>query len=220
MFELFVWLLSAYFCVWGINRLRMLFILRKKDKTKALRRLLCLSGVPEKYVLALINGGANVNAYNLESKELPSLYSALSHSQPIGIVRVLAESGAHVNGEPGFLPLLAAALSFKRTDVFDFLVSKGADIRLTLDDGSTLLHIAAYCGNPGVVENLAKSYGFDVNHPNKSGTTPLMAACARGNKSVEKALLKLGADPEARDHDGKRAEDYKPRGFFLKRGTE
>lgn len=220
MFELFVWLLSAYFCVWGINRLRMLFILREKDKTKALRRLLCLSGVPEKYVLALINGGANVNAYNLESKEWPSLYSALSHFQPIGIVRVLAESGAHVNGEPGFLPLLAAALSFKRTDVFDFLVSKGADIRLTLDDGSTLLHIAAYCGNPGVVENLAKSYGFDVNHPNKSGTTPLMVACARGNKSVEKALLKLGADPEARDHDGKRAEDYKPRGFFKKRGTE
>lgn len=220
MFELFVWLLSAYFCVWGINRLRMLFILREKDKTKALRRLLCLSGVPEKYVLALINGGANVNAYNHESKELPPLYSALSHSQPIGIVRVLTENGAHVNGEPGFLPLLAGALSFKRTDVFDFLVSKGADIRLTLEDGSTLLHIASYCGNLSVVENLTKSYGFDVNHPNKSGTTPLMAAYAGGNKSVAEALLTLGADPEARDHEGKRAEDYKSQGFFKKRGRE
>lgn len=216
MFVFFVCVLLACFCVWGANRAGMLLCLRDGNKDAALRRLLSKSGVPAKYVLRLLKEGANVNAYNLENKEPPSLYLAVSGNQSLGVIEALAENGAHINGEPPLTPLLFFCLIFRRTDVFDFLISKGADLGCVLDDGSTLLHAAAVCGNADVAETLIKSRGFDVNYPNKEGVTPLMAAYRSGNKKLISKLLEAGADRHARDREGRMPQDYKPRGIFQK----
>jgi ankyrin repeat protein len=72
------------------------------------------------------------------------------------------------------------------------LISDGADINATVNNGNTPLHQAAYRGHLGVVELLIV-HGAEVNRRTNSGVTPLDWAKRNGHSAVVRILLAHGA---------------------------
>jgi ankyrin repeat protein len=111
-------------------------------------------------------------------------------------VKRAISAGADVNArdEKGSTPLMYAAFSNKEPEgVIKVLLSAGADINATNIGGRTALIEAAY--KPGVA----------VKKTSKSGTE--RTSYYTNHRAIE-ALLKEGADVNARDADGNRAVDY------------
>ena len=84
----------------------------------------------------------------------------------------------------------------------DFLLSRGADLTMGNDIGSTALHIAALRAYPGVIKHLAEK-GADLNIGDRDGFTPLDYAVGRlpprlrtrppADNPAAAALMELGA---------------------------
>ncbi|KAI4465183.1 zinc finger c3hc4 type (ring finger) [Holotrichia oblita] len=81
------------------------------------------------------------------------------------------------------------------------LLSKGADVNASDNDGDTCLHYAAFGNQPEVVDLLIVA-GASLNTSNRSGCTALhIAAHKHPSRSVQ-ILLTAGADPNCRDAYG------------------
>ena len=114
---------------------------------------------------------------------------------------------------------LRMASWYDQRDVVGFLLDHGVDVGTRLpEDGHTALHIAAYNGNPALVEMLMKRGApVDVDD-DVHGTPPLVWALhawlvehrgdADGYRSVLRMLANAGADvkPEWIDDDRLRAD--------------
>ncbi len=79
----------------------------------------------------------------------------------------------------------------------EVLLSHGADVTHTYDDGGTFLHLATYYGYHDVISVLL-SHGADVNAKNKAGETPLDYPLKYKQQDAEHLL---------REHGGKRASE-------------
>ncbi|XP_048245812.1 ankyrin repeat and KH domain-containing protein 1-like [Haliotis rufescens] len=89
--------------------------------------------------------------------------------------------------------MMAAAWGHK--DVFNLLVSEGADLSLTDDDNSDCLRLACEGGNMSIVKHLLSLKTFDINR--KGGffmQTPVMMAVEKGHYDVYNLLVSEGAD--------------------------
>ncbi|KAL6011750.1 hypothetical protein ACLOJK_002215 [Asimina triloba] len=69
-------------------------------------------------------------------------------------------------------------------------------------EGCSLLHLACYTADIGMVELLLQ-YGANINAPDLKGQTPLHHCIVRGKNEVVKLLLNRGADTQAPDCEGK-----------------
>ena len=76
--------------------------------------------------------------------------------------------------------------------VVEMLISKGAVVNDTDENGDSPLYLAAYYGHVEVVEILIKN-GAIVNEDNMTEFTPLFAASRNGHKKVVQLLLSKGA---------------------------
>ncbi|XP_067653650.1 serine/threonine-protein phosphatase 6 regulatory ankyrin repeat subunit B-like [Haliotis asinina] len=100
----------------------------------------------------------------------------------ISIVQSLLSSlDVNIQGKNGRTPVMAAALA-GRNEVFDFLVSKNADLKLIDDCNNNILHLACRGGNALVIEYLLPQ--FDITLPGEDGFTPLMMAALSGKKEA------------------------------------
>ena len=180
-------------------------------------------GTPEKLEL-LLAYGANIEARNC-------FYQTPLHAAASGGKRenaaVLLDHGADLEAsdEKCQTPLQAATQPFigeyGNVDVFEFLVSKGAELGLKDYWGSSLLHTAAFRGNKAVAGLLIHKYGTDVAARDRKGATPLHWAAGYGSsnfiieilkeqgRDLQEAeedicayLLHQGADVMARDYAG------------------
>lgn len=113
--------------------------------------------------------------------------------------------------EPGYdmvgrTPLIEAAASseFGKSDIVDYLLSKGANVHATDSIGRTALHEAAQMGNVLAVRSLLRN-GANVDQTTKNGLTPLHASMASIIVSPEtiETLLKSGAEINAQTKDGR-----------------
>lgn len=215
--------LILFFFLWLDKRVKILFCLRSPDKTKALQDLLRIGHVSGKYVSRLIEQGADVNGVKFPlskdgkdeaARNVPVLFEAVCSGQSVDVLKILIRAGAAVDMPEGVTPLPVWCLIWRQREAFDFLISSGADMNVRLDDGSTLLHVAAATNNLSVAEDLIVRHGFYVNETNKDGVTPLMAAEQSGNGRLAQRLKELGADAALRDKSGKTAQDYKRRGIL------
>ncbi|XP_046555559.1 serine/threonine-protein phosphatase 6 regulatory ankyrin repeat subunit C-like [Haliotis rubra] len=109
---------------------------------------------------------------------------------------LLPQFDINCRGQLGWTPLMAAAWCGKQ-DVFDLLVSKGADLTLRDDCNRNVLHVACDGGNSPIVEDLLPQ--FDINCRGFVGWTPLIAAAWCGKKDVVDLLVSKGADLTLRD---------------------
>lgn len=115
------------------------------------------------------------------------------------------EAGADVNAPDrlGSTPLHAAARVGRHAEVIEALVNAGADVHARRSDGSTPLHTAAEWGrSPEVVEALVAA-GADVNARDNTGNTPLHRFRGSSHPAVARRLIGLGADPLARNDQGR-----------------
>lgn len=104
------------------------------------------------------------------------------------------------------------------TEVIETLLAAGADLRLTTNDGSTPLMVAAGLGRatfqPGLQRgrrsvgaeeavNVLLDAGADINAVNEADFTALHGAAFRGLNEVIQILVDRGANIDARDYRGR-----------------
>ena len=81
------------------------------------------------------------------------------------------------------------------------LLSKGADVNVTDDDGQTPLAVACQRGNCFGVKRLLKSPEIDINKCDNQGSTALHEACENGSKKITELLLNKRAKISVANED-------------------
>jgi uncharacterized protein len=73
-----------------------------------------------------------------------------------------------------------------------------------MEDLSRIVAFATDCARDGQTELLEEFVrgGYPVDHPDAAGNTPLMLAAYHGHPATVRALLDLGADPDALNDRG------------------
>ncbi len=106
----------------------------------------------------------------------------------------------HALGEP--LHLVAAR---GQIDVLRERLDRGASPDERSSSGATLLHLAAYCDQPGSVRLLvSRGAHLEARDPHTAGTPLVWAALGRAAGALRE-LLDLGADPSAENRWGETA---------------
>jgi uncharacterized protein len=129
-------------------------------------------------------------------------------------VRKLAASDpalVHACSPDGFQPL-GYACFFGRREVFQVLLAAGADVESPARNAMQVrpLHSAVAQSDRETALFLAErllAAGAMANAVQQGGATPLHEAAFRGHAALVRLLLKHGADPGARDSDGRTPGD-------------
>ncbi|XP_071104885.1 serine/threonine-protein phosphatase 6 regulatory ankyrin repeat subunit B-like [Haliotis cracherodii] len=90
-------------------------------------------------------------------------------------------------------PVMIAAKA-RHYDVYDLLVSEGADLSLTDERGRDCLIFACEGGNMSIVKHLLSLKTFNINRRDRFGRTPVMMAAKARHSDVYHLLVSEGAD--------------------------
>lgn len=180
-------------------------------------------------VEALIKKGVDLNEVDDKYRRTPLMLACEYPSEPL--VKLLVQSGADVNfksgsGETAIFYLLTKAISNLgrgmsqyNKDIpimFKVLIANGVNLNAAIDtEGNTALNLLCQAGyladlNAQLAELLIDA-GADVNKPNQSGLTPIMAFSQRGNEmkyNIAELLLDNYADITYTDQFGNTALIY------------
>ncbi|XP_037085382.1 ankyrin repeat and KH domain-containing protein 1-like [Pollicipes pollicipes] len=137
----------------------------------------------------LISHGANVNFITGDGQS--SALSMACASGYLDTARILVKAGAKVNSGCSS-PLIEAACAGE-SEIVEWLLRHGADIRHQNSLGDTALTIAAQHDRMEVVDKLVEN-NADMEVLNSAGRSPLMVAAANGCFDTVEALLEWGAD--------------------------
>ena len=157
----------------------------------------------KEYFNMLTAGKADISAINNQGQT--ALFKA-AESGNLVIVRALLEHGLDPAQKDiyGETPLGAAVRCGNRS-VADALLEMTADLASAVDnEGSTLLHKAAWGNLTSIATLLLDKYNFNVDCRDNYGRTPAHTAAYQGNTRLLKYLLtEKSADINARDLDGR-----------------
>ena len=86
-------------------------------------------------------------------------------------------------------------------EMAELLLSKGANVNMQTNNGSSSLMVASRYGHSDVVQTLLDK-DAEVNMQNNNGSASLMFASQNGHNDVVKTLLDKGAQVNMQDNDG------------------
>jgi cyclase len=112
-------------------------------------------------------------------------------------VKMLVESNPQiVNAKsPGGITILFAAVGYRRLEIAEYLISKGAEVNVRNDFNNTPLHLACGNGLPFEFVRRLVEKGADVNAVAKYSGRPLDLALDGGDAAVIDFLESKGARP-------------------------
>ena len=154
-------------------------------------------------VRALLKGGANPNAADIEIKHTPLIRAI--EMQHLEIVQALLKGGADPNAvaADGKTALMFAVESQKPALVQALLDAK-VDVKRVEEDGNSPVLVAAQEMQPESIEiiRLLGKAGAELN-ASTIIVTPLVYAVEQGNAELVEVLLAAGADPNRETRGGK-----------------
>lgn len=161
---------------------------------------------------------------DLDDFEDQSGWTPLHIAASIGnldIIKMLVDAGASVKLQTGtgqtVLHLSVLKNLYESTHYF---LDQGASARVADKKGQTPLFRAASNGYTRLVKLLCEQGKSALNTKDIFGWTPMHHALAEGHADTALELVRLGADPEVEDRDGKKpkdvAVDEKTASFFTK----
>ncbi len=128
-----------------------------------------------------------------ESKSLEEYACRSGNWQALALIlKIKADHGASI---PLDKRLLLITLQKRNSKCLELLCMAGANVNATLSDGSTLLHMVAFCGDTDSLKVLLKTPGVNVSAPEDDGFTPLHWAATNGNPCHTDCLKLLIAHP-------------------------
>ena len=162
----------------------------------------------EDIVKLLLDHGADVDETTAESRQTP-LTGACNSNTKLGIVQLLINAGADLNGGGGVTAPLHRAAYCGNTDAIELLIQAGANVNRVSTQGHALygagrtpLHYAASEVQLDCL-NILLAAGAGPNIASAAGETPLRTAPFWSSVEVINALLNTGCDPLHRDNDGR-----------------
>ena len=126
----------------------------------------------------------------------------------LGIIQLLLNAGADVNGAGGEVAPLHWAADSGNSEAIELLIEAGADVNIlstegdVLPAGDTPLHFATI-HNESICVTTLLAAGADPNIADAEGRTPLHVAELGSSLENVKALLAAGSDPLHRDNQGR-----------------
>ncbi|XP_071086410.1 putative ankyrin repeat protein RF_0381 [Haliotis cracherodii] len=151
----------------------------------------------------LVNEGADLSLVNNDGED--ALHISLLCENMEMVKYILTQDVVNINGaeKNGMTPVLLAA-EHGCIDLFDLVVSKGADLSSRYVAGKSILQSACLGGNVDIVEYVLAQDNVlqDINRIGWNGWTPVMFAAFQGNKEVFDLLVKKGADLAQINNDG------------------
>lgn len=148
-----------------------------------------------------------------ESGGTPLHFAALNNDT--AAIRKLVSEGADIDAQTsaaggvgslpgGRLTPLHVAAAMQREDAALLLLELGADPTIVSGYRDTALHLAVSNGEVRLTEALVRARGVDINALQGIGMTPLaLASMAPNSTKLMRLLLDAGADPKARDKEGR-----------------
>ena len=117
-----------------------------------------------------------------------ALYFGNSESTVLFMIEAMLSSGLNINAQSsnGWTALMCATF-LKKREVFDFLLSKGADPSLKDKVGRTVLHHASEGGDITIIEKCL-SFELDIESKDNDGKTALDIAACSGSRDAFRFL--------------------------------
>ena len=149
--------------------------------------------------LLLATRGINPNLGMLGEKTTPLIIAAYKgHEEVVKILLTASSVRINLRQADGSTALFAATQA-NFPGIVEALARRGADVKLTLFDGTPPLCYAACKGNIEVLKRLLQAPGVQVDQLSQSQATALFYAAEQGHKQVVELLLENGADPDMAD---------------------
>ena len=151
--------------------------------------------------LLLATRGINPNLGLLGEKTTPLITAAYKgHEEVVKILLTASSVSINLRQADGATALFAAAEA-NLPGIVEALARRGADVNLTLFDGTPPLCLAAFKSNIEVLKCLLQAPGVLVDQLSQSQATALFYAAKEGQKEAVELLLAKGADPDIADEN-------------------
>ncbi|XP_046361397.2 uncharacterized protein LOC124138676 [Haliotis rufescens] len=146
----------------------------------------------------LVSEGADLSLSDLMNKHCLML-ACEGGSMPI-VKHLLSLKTFDINRKGKFTktPVMLAAMR-GHLDLYNLLVSEGADLSLTDEDNNDCLMLACKRGSLPIVKHLLSLKTFDINRTGWFNQTPVMSAANSGHLDVYNLLVSEGADLKLTD---------------------
>ncbi|XP_061907047.1 histone-lysine N-methyltransferase EHMT1-like isoform X1 [Entelurus aequoreus] len=153
----------------------------------------------------LIRAGAAINHKDVMGFTCLHLASKLGHYDIVQ--HLLSRTSKYINcqDDGGWTPI-SWAIEHKHIEVFNLLLSKGADVNIRDKEQNVCLHWAALSGCAEVAQALLDTQ-CDLNASNVHGDLPIHVAARENHFECVKLFLSRGVDLHQKNKDGQTAMD-------------
>ncbi|XP_071094368.1 uncharacterized protein [Haliotis cracherodii] len=163
--------------------------------------MLCCSSGQNELLEELVRLGANLSLTDNKGRNCLHLACESGPLSTVKYLMSLKTIDINSKGSFGQTPVMLAAEN-GQLDIYNLLVSKGADLSLTDGNHNDCLMLACMGGSIPVVKNLLPLKWFDINRKGMLNQTPVMLAAERGHVEVYYLLVSVRADLSLTDDNG------------------